>query len=61
MSAQLYDFTFPIDDPITVPDSIQNECDLFTFSLETSDSGTVLERRGDYQLGEVVTRFLPGT
>ncbi|THH31175.1 hypothetical protein EUX98_g3000 [Antrodiella citrinella] len=36
------------------------DCNLFTFSMGTSGTRTVLERDGSYHVGEVINKFLPG-
>ncbi|OBZ68977.1 DNA damage-binding protein 1 [Grifola frondosa] len=37
-----------------------SDCNLFTFVLQRNDNRPVLERDGDYHLGDVVNKFLPG-
>lgn len=39
---------------------IQADCNIFTFSLQSSERQKVLERNGNYYMGDMVSTFIPG-
>jgi DNA damage-binding protein 1 len=47
--------------PLHLPSYAQSEYNLYTFSLQHSGTRQLLEKDGNYFLGDLVNKFLPGT